>query len=188
MMHPTLFCNNCGEANQSQADYCGFCGSPLQATQSTIYHSTTGLLLANSLLKQRYRIVARIGKGGMGEVYLAEDTQLGNRKVAVKEMIQSPTLSPQDLKKAVDIFKQEAVMLAHLQHPNLPNIFEYFEENRRWYLVMSFIEGETLEKYLSRAPGGKLVQDEALQIGIQLCTGLLAQYTTPDYLSRLETI
>lgn len=79
-------------------------------------------------------------------------------------------LNPQEQKESADAFKQEAIILAHLQHRNLPSIFDHFEENGRWYLVMSFIKGETLEDYFSHAPGGKLPLEEVLQIGTQLCT------------------
>ncbi len=170
-MPPTLFCDNCGAANQSQAVYCRSCGHSLQAAKPTIYHSVTGRLMAHILLKQRYRIIAPTGKGGMGAVYKAEDTQLGNRQVALKEMSQSG-LNPQEQKEAADAFRQEAIILARLNHPNLPSIFDHFEENGRWYLVMSFIEGETLADYVSHAQGRKLSLEEALQIGIQLCTVL----------------
>lgn len=128
-------------------------------------------MLTKQLLKQRYRILDSVGKGGMGAVYRAEDTQLGNRKVAVKEMSQS-SLSPQEVVEAADAFKREAHILAGLQHPNLPNIYDHFSEGGRWYLVMSFIQGETLESYLDKANGGKLPVEQALQIGIQLCTVL----------------
>ena len=165
---PSLFCDTCGAANQPRASYCHACGRPLQGTQPTVYNSATGRLLANVLLKQRYHIIAPTGKGGMGAVYKAEDTQLGNRLVAIKEMSQSG-LSPQEVKDAANAFKQEAILLASLQHPNLPSIFDHFEENGRWYLVMSFIQGETLTDYLSQAKAGKLPLDEALQIGLQLC-------------------
>jgi serine/threonine protein kinase len=171
MMPSILSCGNCGAANQSQAAYCRSCGHSLQAVKPTIYNSATGRLLANILLKQRYLIIASAGKGGMGAVYKVEDTQLGNRQVALKEMSQSG-LNPQEQKEAADAFRQEALMLARLQHPNLPNIFDHFEENGRWYLVMSFIEGETLADYLSHAQSGKLPLDEALQIGMQLSTVL----------------
>ncbi len=171
MMSPTLFCDNCGAANQAQALYCCACGHSLQLVQPTIYNSTTGQVLAKSLLKQRYRIIAPIGKGGMGTVYGAEDIQLGNRQVALKEMSRSG-LNQEELKEAADAFEQEAILLARLHHPNLPSIFDHFEEKRRWYLVMSFIEGETLEEYLNRAQDGKLPQDEVVQIGIQLSSVL----------------
>lgn len=171
MTAPTLFCDNCGAANQSQAAYCCSCGYSLQAVKPTIYHSQTGRLMASALLKQRYRIIACVGSGGMGAVYQAEDTQLGNRKVALKEMSQSG-LNPQEQKEAADAFRQEAIILARLQHRSLPSIFDHFEENGRWYLVMSFIEGETLADYLSHTQSGKLPLNEVVQIGIELCTVL----------------
>ncbi|GCE10656.1 hypothetical protein KTT_05150 [Tengunoibacter tsumagoiensis] len=121
-------------------------------------------------MKQRYRILRTIGKGGMGAVYEAEDLQLGNRLVAVKEMSEQ-NLSPQELARAADNFKQEAHLLAKLQHPNLPSIHDYFTESGRWYLVMNFIPGQTLSDYLAKK-GGKLPLVEALRIGITLCTVL----------------
>jgi serine/threonine protein kinase len=135
-----------------------------------MYHPKTGQVVANVVLKQRYRVITSVGSGGMGAVYKAEDIQLGNRLVALKEMRQSG-MDAQQLPQAVAAFRKEATMLARLQHPNLPSIFDHFEENGRWYLVMSFLEGETLQDYLNRK-GGKLPLDEALQIGIQLCTVL----------------
>lgn len=171
-MSPAFVCTICGVSNQPQATYCQSCGSSLQTSQpTTTYHPQTKQLIANVFLKQRYRIIGLVGSGGMGAVYKAEDTQLGNRLVALKEMRQSG-MNAQELQQAVDAFRQEATMLARLQHPNLPSIFDHFEENGRWYLVMSFLEGETLKDYLRRKGNGKLLLDEALQIGIQLCTVL----------------
>jgi uncharacterized membrane protein YvbJ len=62
------FCDTCGTANQARASYCHACGRPLQGTQPTVYNLATRCLLANVLLKQRYRIIAPTGKGGMGAV------------------------------------------------------------------------------------------------------------------------
>ncbi len=164
-----IYCDTCGAANQPNQIYCFSCGRALAAAaqKQAPTKSSTGMLPANTLLKQRYRILRTVGKGGMGAVYEAEDTQLGNRLVAVKEMSQQ-NLSPNEVPGAAENFKREAYILARLQHPNLPSIHDYFTEAGRWYLVMSFIQGETLQKYLVKQ-GGKLPSAEVLRIGIELC-------------------
>src|SRR5215469_12695691 len=179
MVPSSQFCDACGAANRRQAAFCYKCGKRLQASFPMQQYpvgvpsigTSTGLLVPKYLLRQRYLIVRRVGQGGMGAVYEAQDTQLGNRLVAVKEMSQSG-LKPDELLEASSTFKREAHMLASLQHPNLPSIYDHFSENGRWYLVVSFIEGETLEEYLSRAKGLNLPIQEVLDIGIQLCTVL----------------
>ncbi len=126
---------------------------------------------SQSLLKQRYRLLAQIGTGGFGAVYQAQDSELGDRAVAVKEMSQRG-LTPEELQEATRAFRQEALLLAGLTHPHLPRIYDHFSEDGRWYLVMDFIQGETLEAYLSKTPGGRLLVQEVLRIGAQLCTVL----------------
>ncbi len=168
----TITCPVCSSVNQASASYCRTCGRALQVASSGVgFNTATGRLLPNSLLKQRYRILTTVGKGGMGAVYIAEDTQLGNRTVAVKEMSQSG-LSSQEIAEATDNFKREALILAALQHHHLPNIYDHFSDSGRWYLVMTYIKGETLEDYLERSPGKKLPVKEAIEVGIQLCTVL----------------
>ncbi len=103
------------------------------------------------LLKGRYRILGLIGEGGFGAVYKAEDTQFVNRIVAIKEMSQSG-LSSQEVEAKTEIFRREAMLLAGLTHPALPRIYDHFTTMGRWYLVMDFIEGETLEVRLQRSP------------------------------------
>ncbi len=107
----------------------------------------------------------------MGAVYKAADIELGNRLVAVKEM-SLRGLNVREESEAVRDFKREALMLASLQHPHLPRIYDHFQEIGHWYLVMDFIAGETLEDYLQRKPGHKLPFDEVVDYGIQLCTVL----------------
>ncbi len=170
------YCTTCGAANQDQDAFCFACGKPLQtATPLPQYpvagsasNTLTGLLTPNHLLNQRYRILSQLGKGGFGAIYKAEDAQLGNRLLAVKEMSQSG-LSPQEIIEATENFKREALLLASLTHPNLPSIYDYFSEAGRWYLVMDFIEGETLEEHLNKEPEGRLSVEETQRIGIQLC-------------------
>lgn len=107
----------------------------------------------------------------MGAVYVAQDTQLGDRLVAIKEMSMS-RLAPHEIPQAVEQFKHEAHLLGGLHHPNLPVIHEYFGEENRWYLVMSFIQGETLHAHLNAMPTRRLPVTEVVSIGIELCTVL----------------
>jgi serine/threonine protein kinase len=166
MTDVSLYCPNCGAVNQPQAATCFACGQALAADAAP-----AGVLTLDHLLRGRYRLVAPVGKGGFGAVYRAEDTQLGNRLVAVKEMSQRG-LTPEELSEATEAFHQEALLLANLTHPNLPRIYEQFEESGHWYLVMDFIAGQTLEEYLAARPGGRLPLEEALQYGLQLATVL----------------
>lgn len=165
-----LYCDACGTANRGQATFCFACGQVLHTSNKTA-HSSTGRLPANYLLKQRYRIISQLGKGGFGAVYKALDMQFAKRVVAIKEMSQH-NLGSQELLDATNSFKHEAMLLASLIHPNLPRIYEQFTDEGRWYLVMDFIEGETLEEYMLKVPHGRLSVDKVLSIGIQLCTVL----------------
>lgn len=166
-----LFCEYCGAANERQAIYCCFCGKPLHESRTTRYDDESGTLLIGTTLKNRYRIIKVLGQGGMGTVYRAQDTALNDRPVAIKEIILRNATTAEDAQDSTT-FQSEATMLASLQHPNLPTIFEYFEENGRGFLVMSFLPGETLEAYLERTKRAKLPLNEVLQISKQLCTVL----------------
>jgi eukaryotic-like serine/threonine-protein kinase len=155
------FCSACGTANTTQASVCVSCGSALDPSP---------VLPPDHMLKEHYRIIAHIGSGGHGEVYKALDTQFADRPVAIKALCKD-MLSPVEAAEVSEAFKHEAFLLAKLMHPNLPAIYEYFAEQHSWYLVMSFIEGESLEQHLERM-GGSLAVEEALQIGLHLCSVL----------------
>lgn len=178
MFSSSLFCDTCGAANRQQAIFCASCGRRLHTTTAgSISNTLTGLLVHHHMLNQRYRVIDQVGKGGFGAVYKAEDTYFGDRRVAVKEMSQS-NLSPQELAEAVLTFKQEALLLAGLKHPNLPSIYDQFSDTGRCYLVMDFIEGETLEAHLENKAGSpaggrhNFPIEKALDIAIQLCSVL----------------
>ena len=131
----------------------------------------TGRLPAGRILSNRYRLLERVGQGGMGAVYVAQDIQLGDRLVAVKEMSMS-RLAQQEIPPAVEQFKSEAHLLASLHHINLPVIYDHFSEESRWYLVMSFVQGSTLQTCLDTATNKRLPIDEVVRIGIDLCNVL----------------
>lgn len=182
-----LFCINCGAANPPHARFCPVCGHALglqntgkvSVMLSGASHCPKTPVAVNPaddtqssavLLKQRYRLQKKVGSGGYGDVYKALDNQF-DRLVAIKEMSQNG-LSPQEIVEASEAFKREAFLLAALTHPGLPSIYDYFTENDRWYLVMSFIEGETLEDYLGRSKNNCLLVDKVLYIGTQLASVL----------------
>jgi eukaryotic-like serine/threonine-protein kinase len=163
---PLLYCNSCGAANKEQATQCFACGEPVHA------------LVKETLLKQRYRLLGPIGQGGFGVVYKAEDTQCGDRLVAIKE-INLGFLTAQEVIEATDAFNREVLLLSGLTHPNLPQLYDHFADTTHWYLVSDFIAGETLERYLNKTRHRYLPLEEVLGIGIQLCTVL-------DYLHTRE--
>jgi WD40 repeat protein len=174
-----LSCTRCGTDNPERASFCLACGNPLRADAAPINsRSLTGLLAPDHILNQRYRVISQVGKGGFGAVYKAGDILFADRFVAVKEMGQS-WLTPDEAVIATEAFKREAQLLANLSHPGLPHIYDQFFEGSHWYLVMDYIEGETLDEHLRDSPMKRLPAGEALEIGIKVCTVL-------DYLHTRE--
>ncbi len=127
-----------------------------------------GELLLQTLFRNRYFIVSKVGAGGFGSVYKARDIQSGDRLVAIKE-VSLQGLHPQAMLEATATFQREVSVLSHLDHPHLPRVYEHFQTPGQWYLVMDFIAGETLEQYQSKTPTGRLLLSEVLDMGIQLC-------------------
>ena len=163
-------CKACGSDNPTAAAFCMICGAPTEAHPSSA-RTSTGLLQEDQLLKQRYRILTQVGRGGFAAVYKAEDLLFEHRLVAIKEMSQSG-MSQQELLEAIESFKREAQLLASLQHSHLPGIYDHFSDGGRWYLVMDFIDGKTLETSLQHKPGQRFSLKETLDIGLQLCSVL----------------
>jgi WD40 repeat protein len=102
-------------------------------------------------------------------VYRAVDTAEGQQIVAIKQ-ITLRGLSTQQIIEATQSFHREVALLSPLRHPGLPRLHETFTDAEHWYLVMDFIAGETLERFLAERPGPSFA--ETLQIGLQLCTVL----------------
>src|SRR5579883_345600 len=170
MVSSSLFCMHCGAANPAQAKFCFACGQALhEAAQRDVEAAEqAGRLKPGELLRKRYKVLSQIGQGGFGAVYKAEDGELGQRLVAVKEMSEQG-LSRREIEEGVEAFKREALMLAGLMHEHLPRIYDHFEEHGRWYLVMDYIEGETLEEHFNRSRDGSLPLVMALKIALQIC-------------------
>jgi len=124
------------------------------------------------LLQGRYQIVEPIARGGMGAVYLAEDTRLPGRLVAIKENLEATPGSRQQ-------FEREAVILARLRHPNLPQVTDFFvEPNGQQYLVMEYIPGQSLQQLLQQR--GSLPVAEVLEISTCVMAALAYMHTWRD--------
>src|SRR6202140_1162380 len=122
-----------------------------------------------TMLAERYRIVGLLGKGGMGEVYRADDLKLG-QPVALK-------LLPDHLLSdgaALARFHREVRVARQVSHKNVCRVYDIGEVDGRHFLSMEFIKGEELSSLLRRI--GRLPQDKAVQIARQICAGLAAAH------------
>ncbi len=115
-----------------------------------------------------YEILAPLGAGGMGEVFRARDTRLG-RDVAIKMLPVGFAADPERLAR----FEREARLLASLSHPNIAGILGLEEHGGTRYLILEFVDGETLEARLARGP---LPVAEVLDVARQIATGLEAAH------------
>ena len=125
-------------------------------------------LLPNTKLSH-YRIVRKIGAGGMGEVYLAEDTKL-DRKVAIKFLNEEFGKDADKLNR----FIQEAKAVSALNHPNILTVYEIGENDDSNYIVTEFIEGKTLREHLSPKETNSL--NSILKIAVQVAEALSAAH------------
>jgi len=121
------------------------------------------------VLQNRYRIVSMLGQGGMGAVYRAWDMRL-DVVVAVKEMTAQPGLDALTLGELRQQFQQEAMTLARLNHAHLVRVTDFFDEGKNAYLVMDFVEGESLSHRIEQ--GGGLPEAQVLEWADQLLSAL----------------
>ncbi len=125
-------------------------------------------LQPGTLLYGRYEIVKRIGGGGMGAVYYAKDRNLGDAPRAVKEMIQSH-LNKLQQELAVAEFRRESMLLASLEHPSIPTIYDYFYDDTaaHFYLVMKYFNGGDFLVRLRNMPSGRIDEETVAEWGAQ---------------------
>ena len=127
-------------------------------------NTRTYVVLTKGTMVSHYRIIEKIGAGGMGEVYLAEDSQL-DRKVALK-FLPPHLCQDEDCRKR---FKREAQAAAKLDHPNIVTIHEVSEFQNRSFFAMEHIEGKSLRELIGEK---KLDLDKAVDLAAQICEGL----------------
>lgn len=160
-------CSYCGSINSGTAHFCNHCGQALAGGVQPLMPGT-GMLSPNTLLSNRYIIVRRVGQGGMGAVYKVADTRIQGKLWAVKEMSDAALTNPHDRQQAVQAFEREAQLLSCLSHANIPHVSDFFGQGGKQYLVMEFVEGQTLEEIL-RGRAGPLPEAEVRPWALQLC-------------------
>ena len=128
------------------------------------------MIAPDTLIGNRYRVIRSLGGGGMKKVYLAKDVRLANRACALAEMIES-FADAKDRQSAVIAFHREADMLARLAHDRIVRVYDKFSESNRHFLVMEYVEGQTLEDRM-KAAGGKLDEPAAIDIASQVLDAL----------------
>ena len=141
--------------------------SPISSSSSDF---DEGRFVAGTLLAERYRILGRIGKGGMGEVYRANDLRLG-QTVALKFLPEATARDPSMLAR----FHNEVRIARQVTHPNVCRVYDIGEVDGQPFLSMQFIDGENLASLLLRI--GRLPPDKAVEISRRLCAGLAAAHS-----------
>jgi len=131
------------------------------------------MAVASGTVLGPYRILAPLGRGGMGEVYRAKDTRL-DREVAVKVLPEHLAQDADALKR----FEREAKAVAALSHPNILDIHDFGTDQGICYAVMELLDGETLRSTLARGP---FSWPKTVEIGTAIAEGLAATFRTFCY-------
>lgn len=131
--------------------------------------TTAGLLEAGTLLQERYQVMGKLGVGGFSSVYQARDMRFADvtRLCAVKEMVhRNRTTKAREL--ATNSFQREASILATLSHPAVPDVYDFFTEGTRSYLVLEYIPGKDLEALIEEKTAPYSVET-VVEWALQLC-------------------
>jgi len=179
-------CQGCGTQIPEGVDACQRCGAALNASPTMSISSEPAPGQAGptpapagshargfspgSVVADRYRVVSLLGRGGMGEVYGAEDLKLGQR-VALKFLPAHRTTDS----SWRDQFYAEVRIARQISHPNVCRVYDIGESEGRLFLSMEFVDGEDLASLLRRI--GRLPDDKAVEVAQQLCAGLAAAHS-----------
>ncbi len=162
----TTHCPKCKAGNPDDSNYCKECATPLKPPEDVSVTETlqTPLVTLNKKIAGKYKILAQVGRGGMGVVYKAQDIRL-KRTVALKFLPHELTKEKESKKR----FVQEAQAAAAMEHPNICTVYEVDEEDGQTFIAMSYIEGQSLREKIRKGP---LDIEEAKEIALQVAEGL----------------
>lgn len=169
-----IICPHCHNWHSKDVKFCPTTGKSLVPKSISVIPPTPpqiqiqGTLPIGSVLQSRYRVVNLLGEGGMGRTYLVADMRLNGKQWAVKEMYAGAW---GDGVSAIQQFAQEAQLLAQLNHPSAVRIADFFTENGRYYLVMDFIEGKSLQNMLDQ--GSRISEKKVKEITLQVLDVLI---------------
>ena len=191
-------CHSCGSQIAEESRFCSTCGTAIPSDDvATIISSEAatmaasprprsarpasssgrspssvhgeGRFLPGTILSERYRIIALLGKGGMGEVYRADDLTL-DQPVALKFLPEEARSESDSLER----FRNEVRIARQVSHPNVCRVYDVGEVEGLTFLSMEYVDGEDLASLLRRI--GRLPSDKALEIARKLCAGLAAAH------------
>src|SRR5262245_4069794 len=176
-MSPAAACPSCGSPIRADAAVCAACGRSVSPSSAlpTVNVPTPrsrpaeARFLPGTILAGRYRIMGLLGRGGMGEVYRADDLKLG-QPVALKFLPPGVERDPDRLQRFLD----EVRTARQVSHANVCRIYDAGEAEGHHFLSMEYVDGEDLGSLLRRI--GHIPKDKAIQIARQLCAGLAASH------------
>ena len=178
----SMLCPNCSSLIPEGKRFCGDCGSNVDSTSAATWTSPEdsctptsapsldeSRFLPGARVADRYRIIGLLGRGGMGEVYRADDLKLG-QPVALKFL---PVELSGDQSR-LNRFLHEVKIARQVAHPNVCRVYDVGEAEGHHYLSMEYVDGEDLSTLLRRI--GRLPEDKAVEIARQICAGLAAAH------------
>jgi serine/threonine protein kinase/predicted Zn-dependent protease len=164
-------CPQCQHENPSDTVFCGKCGTQFESPEDITVSTTKTLeaakeeLTTGSTFAGRYQIIEELGKGGMGKVYKAQDTEI-KEKVALKLL--KPEIAAD--KKTIERFQNELKFARKISHRNVCRMYDLNKEEGTYYITMEYVPGEDLKSFIRRA--GPLSAGKTIFIAKQVCEGL----------------
>jgi len=167
----SIRCSKCQTENPDTVKFCGECGAPLGSTENITEAFTQTLetpkqeFASGASFAERYQIIEKLGKGGMGKVYRALDKKL-DEEVAIKLL--NPEIAAD--KKTLERFGNELKLARKIVHKNVGRMYEFMEEQGTHFITMEYVPGEDLKSFIKRV--GQLPVGKTVSIGKQILEGL----------------